>query len=270
VRPTAVTRRSELVSVRIHLAVLAILGAVSGDAAAETQDQAVGGPSPSSREVQWKDGEVIRVRVPVALPDHEVMTTIAFPEERIETAITGWPEGSITATARRGLLFLRLPKKTEGHLSVIGGSGTHYLFYLEGVEKPEETRPDAYLKIRRESAAPPPVSPPPGKGRPRPVGALELIQAMRTGLHPEGAVIVRARGEVAHRSDRVELRLVYVYKLGSYVGRVYDLENLTLARIPVDASRFRAKDETLVASGLRENVLGPREVTRLYTVFWRD
>jgi hypothetical protein len=226
--------------------------------------------SPATRDLDWKEGRVLQIQVPVARADHEVLTTIAFPEERIETAITGWPEGSITATARRGLLFLRLPKKSEGHLGVIGGSGTHYLLYIEGVEKPEQGRADAYVRIRKDPRGEPEARPQPSKGHPRPMGALELVQAMRTGERPEGAVILRAKGEVAYHSDRIELRLVYVYTLGSYVGRVYDLENLSLSRIPVDASRFKAKDEILIASGLRENVLGSRQVTRLYTVFWKD
>src|SRR5204863_5767127 len=65
----------------------------------------------------------------------ECMTTLSFPEESIETAVTGWGEGEITAIQKRGLLFLRLAKKTEGQLNVIGGSGTHYLFYLRSEER---------------------------------------------------------------------------------------------------------------------------------------
>jgi hypothetical protein len=197
------------------------------------------------------------------------MTTLSFPEDRIETAITGWPEGSLTATARRGLLFLHLNRKAEGHVGVVGGSGTTYVLHVEGVEAADPGTYEAFVKIRRQ--VPPPENEAGGrKERARPVGVLELVQAMRTGGRPEGAVVVRAKGEVAYRSDRVELRLVYVYTQGSYVGRIYDLENRTLSRLPIDASRFKAAGETLIASGLRENVLGPRETTRLYTVFWRD
>src|SRR5437899_3103183 len=86
------------------------------------------------RTVEWKEGVAIPIRVPVAQPARECMTTLSFPEETTETAITGWKEGEITAVQKRGLLFLRLAKKSEGQLSVIGGSGTHYLFYLRGVE----------------------------------------------------------------------------------------------------------------------------------------
>jgi hypothetical protein len=223
------------------------------------------------RTLEWKEGNTIRVRVPVASPERELMTTLSFPEERIETAIVGWPEGSITATAKGGLLFLRLPKKAEGHLNVIGGSGTHYLVHLEGVEKPEARSYDAFLKIKKDAgtlASPKPE--PRAHSRPKPVGSIELLRAMRLGEKPEGASVLRAKGEVAHRSDRIEVRLLYVYKLGAYVGRTFEIENLTSKRQPIDASRFRASDEILIASGLRENVLEPRATTRLYSAFWKD
>ena len=44
----------------------------------------------SPLEVPWKEGLIIPVRVPIAAPDREYMTTLSFPETRIETAITGW------------------------------------------------------------------------------------------------------------------------------------------------------------------------------------
>ncbi len=58
--------------------------------------------------VEWKEGVPIPVRIPVASPAREFMTTVAFPEESIDMAITGWADGEITAVQKRGLLFLRL------------------------------------------------------------------------------------------------------------------------------------------------------------------
>src|SRR4051812_12116006 len=89
------------------------------------------------RTVLWKEGTSIPLRVPVAAPGKEFMSSVSFPEESIETAVTGWKDGEITAVQKRGLLFLRLAKKSEGQLNVIGASGTHYLLYLKGVENPE-------------------------------------------------------------------------------------------------------------------------------------
>ncbi|HXX92498.1 MAG TPA: hypothetical protein VEN81_02625, partial [Planctomycetota bacterium] len=90
------------------------------------------GPGPKAvSSIDWKEGMTLPVRVPVVGPGRELMTTLSFPEESIETAVTGWPEGEITAIQKRGLLFLRLAKKSEGQLNVIGGSGAHYLLYLK-------------------------------------------------------------------------------------------------------------------------------------------
>ena len=223
------------------------------------------------RAIKWSEGFVVRVRVPVAVPGKELMTTLAFPEDGIETAITGWGEEGITATAKGGLLFLRLPKKEEGHINVIGRSGAHYLIHVEGVESGIPGKYDSYVKIEKAGHARTPrerlLRP---RGRPRPVGSIELIQAMRLGLRLEGGRILRANREVAYRSPRIEIRLLYVYKIGSYIGRIYEIENLSDRRQPLDASLFRAKGETLILSGLRENVLPAKGKSRLYTAFWRD
>src|SRR5205823_1642634 len=63
------------------------------------------------RTVLWNEGTAIPLRVPVAATGKEFMTSVSFPEEGIETAVTGWKDGEITAVQKRGLLFLRLAKK---------------------------------------------------------------------------------------------------------------------------------------------------------------
>ena len=219
---------------------------------------------------KWQEGQVIMIRVPVAEPGKELMTTIAFPEERIDTAITGWAEGSITATAKKGLLFVRLPSPGEGHLNVIGGSGTHYLIYLKGVEPRVPSSFDPYVKIMRQDEQPATKTEKVRMKYARPIGSLELIRAMRLGKKPEGARILRARGEVAYKSGRVSISLRYVYKHDSYVGRIFEITNLTDKRQPLDATRFRGKGDILLLSALRENVLEPGGTTRLYVVFWKE
>lgn len=222
----------------------------------------------AGRDVEWKEGQVLRVRVPIASPTHQLMTTIAFPEEGVEAAITGWGEGEITAIQKRGLLFLRLSKKSEGQLNVIGGSGTHYLLYLQGTEGTGASDYDTYLRIRKlaERAA----EPRPRPGERRPVRSLELVQAMRLGLRPEGGRILRAGRELAFESAAVTIRLLYVYDTAVYSGHVYEIVSRSAERQAVDASRFRSKDARLVLSALRENVLEPGASTRLYLVFWKD
>ena len=228
-----------------------------------------GATEPSSRTVEWKEGVAIPVRVPVATPAREFMTTLVFPEETIETAITGWGEGDITAVQKRGLLFLRLMRKSEGQLNVIGGSGTHYLLYIKGVGSPEPEEYDAYIKIRKRDEAKA-ADAIPKRQNARPSGSLELLQAMRLGLRPEGVRILRAKRELAYESTALEVRLVYVYDAPSYRGMVYDVRNTSGERQSVDASRLRGRSTTLILSALRENVLEPKTTTRLYAVIWKD
>jgi hypothetical protein len=224
--------------------------------------------SAAARTVEWKEGHAIRVRVPIASPTHQLMTTISFPEESVDAAITGWGEGDVTAVQKKGLLFIRLAKKAEGHLNVIGGSGKHYALYLVGIEETEPRAYDSYLRITREDR---PVGDRlPKRREHRPSGAVELIQAMRLGLRTDGAKILRAARELVFESREIEIRLLYVYSAGSFMGHVYEVANRTAVKQAVDSSRLRAKDTRLVLSGLRENVIEPNGSTRLYAIFWKE
>lgn len=236
---------------------------------AHTARDAHGAAPRNPTTVEWKEGASIPVRVPVVTAGRELMTTLSFPEEAIETAITGWPEGEITAIQKRGLLFLRLAKKSEGQLNVIGGSGTHYLFYLTGVTGDGPEVYDSYVRIIRKDEARKADALPRRQNR-RPSGALDLVQAMRLGLRPEGARILRAKKELAYESSSLEVRLLYVYDSQSYRGYIYEIRNTTSERLSVDASRLHGKGTALVLSALRENLLEPKAVTRLYAVTWKD
>lgn len=232
----------------------------------KTPGEAVPKASPA---IEWKEGLLIPVRVPLSAPGHEFMTTVSFPEESIETAITGWGEGDLTAIPMRGLLFLRLARKSEGQLNVIGGSGTHYLFYLKAVETAEPDSYDTYVKIRKKEDASKADALPKRENH-RPSGALELLQAMRLGLHPENVKILRAKNELAFESPFLEVRLLYVYEAQSYRGMIFEVKNPTPERQAVDASRFRGKGSSLILTALKENVLEPKSITRLYALTWKD
>ena len=104
----------------------------------------------------------------------------------------------------------------------------------------------------------------------RPSGALELIQAMRQGLHPENVKILRANHELAYESPTLEMRLAYVYDAQSYRGFIYEVKNRTDLGQSVDASRLRGKGTALILTALKENVLLPKATTRLYVVTWKD
>lgn len=232
------------------------------------EQTAPGAPESAARSVEWKEGVAIQVRIPVATPTRELMTTIVFPEESIETAITGWGDGDITAVPKRGLLFLRLARKSEGQLNVIGASGTHYPLYLKGVGGAEPEEYDSYIRIRKKDEKPADAIPRPRA--PRPTASLELLQAMRLGLRPEGVRILRAKRELVYESSALEVRLVYVYDAQSYRGLIYEIRNTTNERQSVDASRLRGKGTALILTALRDNVLEPKTATRLYAVAWKE
>lgn len=252
----------------VALCLPALLQEPGPSAVPPTKESVKAGPKAPTM-VEWKEGATIPVRVPILSPGRELMTTLSFPEDSIETAVTGWPDGEITAIQKRGLLFLRLAKKSEGQLNVIGGSGTHYLFYLSGVPGDDPEAYDSYMKIQRKEEARKTDALPKRQNR-RPTGALDLVQAMRQGLRPEGAKILRAKRELAYESPSLEVRLLYVYDAQSYLGYVYEVKNTTSERLSVDASRLHGKGKALVLSALRENLLEPKAATRLYTITWKD
>lgn len=265
------TRTRMGTSILGSLAALLLAGGARAQESGEHLGQAIPrGAAPRTRE--WKEGAEIRLRVPLATETHEVMCAVSFPESAIRSAVTGWGESTLTAVQKGSFLFLRLSKRVEGQLNVIGESGTHYLLYLEAVDAKAPGGYDSFVKIVR------PV--PPGDGeqarklakgeRPKPKGALDLIRSMRLGDRREGTRVLRAKGEVVYASPDVELRLLFVYQSSSYIGRIYEVRNLSDRKLALDASRFRAAGDELVLSGLRENVIPPGGVSRLYTVFWRS
>ena len=226
--------------------------------------------SPSIRE--WKEGVTIRVRVPIATETHEVMSAVSFPETGIRSAVTGWGPGTLTAIQKGNFLFLRLSRQSEGQLSAIGDSGTHYLLYLEAVDAKAPVGYDAFVKIVRPT--PEPQDPgtawrAPKREHPKPKGALDLIRLMRLGDRREGIRVLRAKGELVYSSDEVDLALLFVYEAPPYIGRIYEVRNKSGRKLALDASKFRSAGEDLILSGLRENVIPPGGLSRLYTTFWR-
>jgi hypothetical protein len=250
-----------------------VLGTGSAGAQENPKPAPPRGPEPGSPVVrEWKEGVTIPVRVPVATETREVMSAVSFPETGIRSAVTGWGPGTLTAIQKGNLLFLRLSRKSEGQLSVLGESGTHYLLYLEAVDAALPGGYDAYIKIVRplpQASEPGAAWKAPSREHPKPRGALDLIRLMRLGDLREGIRILRAKGEQVYVSDDVELALLFVYEAPPYTGRIYEVKNRSGRKLALDASRFRAAGEDLILSGLRENVIPPGGVSRLYTIFWR-
>lgn len=201
-----------------------------------------------AREVPASDRPV-EVRVPVAVDGRHPAAVVSFPEESLEALVAGWAEGDLTVERRRENLFLKLLRKAEGDLHVLGGSGTLYRLSI----RPADGVYDGRIRIlapatRRAGAAP----------------ALELIRAMRLGRRPVDGRVFRAAGDLYEGPDFVA-KLVYAYDAGEHRGYVIRAENRSAAELRLDPSRFVGPGLLLV--GAREMLLPPGGTTLLYAVF---
>lgn len=201
-----------------------------------------------SREVIHSDRPV-EVRLPVSTEKEHHASVVTFPEESLEALVAGWNEGDLSVERRRENLFLKLLRKAEGDLHVMGASGTLYRLAL----KPSEGPYDGHVRILapREKK----------KGAPE---AIELIRLMRLGRRPPDGAVLRASEEL-YRSPVLAARLVYVYESGQHRGFVARVENLSSEPQRLDPSRFTGRGLVLV--GAREMLLKPGERTLLYLVF---
>jgi len=78
-----------------------------------------------SREVFASDRPV-EVRVPVSTEAQHRATVVSFPEESLEALIAGWNEGDLSIERRRENLFIKLLRKAQGDVHVLGASGALY------------------------------------------------------------------------------------------------------------------------------------------------
>ena len=203
-----------------------------------------------SRDVALADAPV-EIRVPVVGEGRQRATVVTFPEDSLEALVAGWKEGDLSVERRRENLFLKLLRRAEGDLHVLGGSGRLYRLSV----RPAEEAYDGQVRILAPKAQSRPI--------PEPV---ELVRAMRLGRLPEDGHVRKAQG-VLYRSDTIEVRGVYVYETSSYRGYVARVENISSDSHRLDPSRFAAPE--LVLAGARQMVLRPGETTHLYLVLWR-
>lgn len=199
------------------------------------------------REVIYTD-RTVEIAVPVAGEAKHVSTVVSFPEDSLEALVAGWNEEDLSVERRRDRLFLKLLRRAEGDLHVVGSSGTLYRLYL----RPADGAADGHVRIVRPSA---PRSLP---------NAFDLIRAMRTSQIPEGVTARRASTELA-RSDRFVLTTRTVYDTPSYRGYVVLLENVGSETVRIDPSRFSGEGLDLI--GAREMVVEPKRSTLVYLVY---
>lgn len=205
-----------------------------------------------AREVPSTDGPV-EVRVPVSGEAQHRATVVTFPEESLEALVAGWNEGDLTVERRGENLFLKLLRRAEGDLHVLGASGR---LYRLAVRPAEGAFYDGRVRI----------APPPRAGRAAEPEPVQLIRAMRLGRRPSEGEVRRASGPL-HRSAEILMSLAYLYETDSCRGYVARVENLSGGPVRLDPSRFTAPD--LALAGAREVLIRPGEETLLYLVFWK-
>ena len=209
------------------------------------------GQEGKAREVAHDERRTVEVRLAVADAAHHAACVVTFPEESIEAIVASWNEDDLSLERRRENLFLKLLKKVEGDLHVIGASGTLYRLYL----RPAEGEADARVRIVK-----------PAETRRGTVTSLELVRAMRRGEAPEWATVKSCEMKVG-MAGGCDYVARFVYEATHYAGFVIEVMNLTDGSRRIDPSKFVAKDLVLV--GAREMVVAPGKSTLLYAVFWR-
>ncbi len=201
-----------------------------------------------AREVVLSDRPV-EVRVPVSSETRHRATVVTFPEESLEALVAGWNEADLSVERRREKLFLKLLRKTEGDLHVMGGSGTLYRLAIRAAEGAYDGHVRIVAPRERDRGTPAP---------------LELIRAMRLGRLPAEGTVLRSDASVAAAAG-LAARTAFVYETDAFRGYVLRVENASARAQRLDPSRFVGKG--LVLAGAREMLLEPGAKTVLYLVF---
>jgi hypothetical protein len=228
-------------------------------AAAGAQDSAAGG---GSRTAALKDGESLRLHMAVATEDANRTTAVAFPEESIESVVSGWKDGDLSFEREKGTLILKLHRKAEGSLIVVGSSGRQYRLYVEPVGDGKDY--DGHVRILGGGGG---AAPDEKKGRAKAVGSLELVRAMRLGRRPDGGAVYEGSHETIVKTGGLEASLDWVYLNDAYIGYVLTAKNVQDRQANVDVTRLAADD--LVLAGSRDQTVEAGGTTKLYLVFWR-
>ncbi len=213
----------------------------------------------ASRTATLKDGEALRLTMAVATEDATRTTAVAFPEESIESVVSGWKEGDLSFEREKGTIILKLHRKAEGSLVVVGSSGRQYRLYVEPAADGKAY--DGHVRVLGGGADEKP------KAQAKPVASLELVRAMRLGRRPDDGAVYEGSHEVVVKTGPLEATLDWVYVTDAYVGYVLTAKNLTDRAADVDVTRLAA--DGLVLAGSRDQTVDAGGVTKLYLVFWR-
>ena len=114
----------------------------------------------------------VEIVVPVAGDAKHVGTVVSFPEDSVEAIVAGWNEEDLSLERRGDRIFLKLLRRAEGDLHVVGSSGTLYRLYV----RPADGAYDGHVRILR-----------PEKKATAGSTAIDLVRAMRRGRATDGA-----------------------------------------------------------------------------------
>ena len=188
-----------------------------------------------------------RLPLEVSTPARSVQGVVHLADEAsIAHLVTAFAKDDISLEVKQNKLFVKLLREVEGSIDCIGASGQLYRIAVAPSAGSAPT-----LTLRRPRAAQDAEVPPP----------LQLIQAMRLGRPPEGAVVTRSSAVVAQDASIV-VQLQWVYRLDDLIGFDCLLRNRSPRPIALDPSRF--KDAIVV--GVRDMKLAPGESTRIWLV----
>ena len=183
-----------------------------------------------TREVIASDRPV-EIRVSVSSESVHRATVVRFPEDSLEALVAGWNEGDLSIERRRENLFIKLLRKAQGDIHVLGASGT--LYRLRIVPAEEAYDGQVRLMLPKDARREVPES-------------IDLIRAMRLGRRPAQGSVLRTDQSI-HVSDGWDAKVLYVYESSTYRGFVVRVESLSAGPQRLDPSRFMARDLVLVA-----------------------
>lgn len=213
------------------------------------------------RREKWKDGAILKLRVPISNDSRHLMTAVTFSEESIQGIVQGWTEGDISLDHKKGTLYIKLLKAAEGHVHVVGASGTPYMLYIIPVDGAKTYDAEIYIEKEKKPEASMVRA---GK----PIGSLELVRAMRLGIVPENGTVKKGDDRVVFKTEKLVATLAFKYETVSYAGYVLDVADISSSIVALDLSRFSAPGLVLV--GAREMTVEPGQSTRIYLVFWKE
>ncbi|MBI4243825.1 MAG: hypothetical protein HY606_07015 [Planctomycetes bacterium] len=179
-------------------------------------------------------------------------TVIEFPENSLQTVVSGWASDELSVVAKGNRLFLRLLLDKSGFFDVIGSSDKLYRLYIESVKE----KPDLSVKIEFAQKQPQIK-----------ITAVELVKAMRMGVVLDGAKVIRYSNDPLYEMDGIKFYALYSYTYGFYLGYILRVENHSKSSYEIDVTRFRSDGLLLV--GTTTYQLPPGQKGYVFCVFYR-